>query len=250
MRKLLLGSAMTLAFAGTAAAADLPVYSKAPPWSWTGCYIGAHVGGGTMWSEWTQTTPANSSSSASPGIGVVGGGQVGCNYQIRQFVLGAEGEVWGSSIKTQNVGDFFNAFNNEISESQAKNTFDATIALRAGFALDRSLFYGKVGVDWGRFDLTSLNCFNCNGLPTTQSATVTVPGLLLGAGFEYAFLDNWSAKIEYDYIAFGTATVNSTGVGGGFPNSQANTNAQSKQIVKAGLNYMFNWGGGPLMTKY
>src|ERR1700674_4376282 len=59
MKKLLLGTAISLAMVGVAAAADLPPapppepapYVKAPPvWSWTGFYIGDDIGVG-----WAKT---------------------------------------------------------------------------------------------------------------------------------------------------------------------------------------------------
>jgi outer membrane immunogenic protein len=52
MKKLLLVGAATcwLGMPGLALAADMPIATKAPMlppiFSWTGCYLGAHVGGG------------------------------------------------------------------------------------------------------------------------------------------------------------------------------------------------------------
>ena len=79
-----------------AMAADIPVkyVPAAPPpiFSWTGCYIGVHVGAG-----WHVSDFAGGNVAAS-GVGAVGGGQAGCNLQWRQFVIGLEGEFWGSSL--------------------------------------------------------------------------------------------------------------------------------------------------------
>jgi hypothetical protein len=68
--------------------------------TWTGCYVGTHVGGG--WADETITAPA-----IVPGVsvtghtaGVLGGGQVGCNLQFaRNWVIGIEGEGSAADIK-------------------------------------------------------------------------------------------------------------------------------------------------------
>ena len=91
MKKLALGIiGLTAVVAAPAMAADMPVKYVTPPpiFSWTGCYIGVHVGAGWQKSDYT-------SNNADSGVGAVGGAQAGCNVQWRQFVVGIEGEVWG-----------------------------------------------------------------------------------------------------------------------------------------------------------
>lgn len=249
LKKLLLGSATALVAAAGAAAEP---YVPDPPYSWTGCYIGAEVGGGGLDSTWTDNFDG-------PGIGAIYGGQAGCNSQVRQFVIGIEGELWGSSINTLSVSNGSNPpYSTSESMGQVKNVVDGAIALRLGYALDRSLFYGKVGAALGRFNFAensstiSYPPFCCN-YGSSANTSATLPGLILGAGFEYAFLDNWTAKIEYNYIAFGTPTLNyqilNTCNSGAPPcpsytEPASITAAQSQQIVKVGLNYKFNsWGG-------
>jgi outer membrane immunogenic protein len=98
MRKFLLGTAMTLATAASAAAADLPVY-KAPAyvWSWSGLYLGAHVGG--AWADVTLRDNINPADGVNPGpfpftaSGVFGGGTAGLNIQRGSLVLGAETDL-------------------------------------------------------------------------------------------------------------------------------------------------------------
>jgi len=76
-----------------------------------------------------------------------------------------------------------------------------------------------------------------------------VPGVLLGTGFEYAFLDNWTAKLEYNYINFGhplttfTQTCSGLGIGPADCPPFGHTRRDTKQILKVGLNYKFGWGG-------
>ena len=66
-------------------------------------------------------------------------------------------------------------------------------------------------------------------------------GYTVGAGLEYMFAPNWSAKLEYQYYNFGSSTF-LTGpvdiVGTRFTDSE--------HTVKAGINYRFNWGNSAL----
>src|SRR5579871_5620392 len=105
MKKILLvTTCLALSSVGVMAAdMTMPMQTKAPAYapafSWTGCYVGAHVGGGTL------TAPdSNSEGSANAnGSGAVAGGQAGCNYQDGNWVFGIEGEGYWSGIKaTQN----------------------------------------------------------------------------------------------------------------------------------------------------
>ena len=136
-----------------AADAPRPVRSQlATLYDWTGFYAGGHVGGG-----WVDNGTG----------GFLGGGQVGFNYQMRQWVLGVEADLSGAS------GDL---------------NWTSTLAARFGWTTGPWLVYGKVGGAWANIDF-----------PTYEGAvSKTSSGLLLGVGAEYAFQNNWSAKIEYN----------------------------------------------------
>jgi outer membrane immunogenic protein len=71
-------------------------------------------------------------------------------------------------------------------------------------------------------------------------------GWVLGAGIEWGFAPNWSAKIEYEHIDLGNKTVqiNSTAAATSFVDSSSRID-----VVKAGVNYRFNWGG-PVVARY
>src|ERR1700675_4092325 len=68
-------------------------------------------------------------------------------------------------------------------------------------------------------------------------------GYTVGAGLEYMFAPSWSAKIEYQYYNFGSASF--TAPAGLVPVGSFTTDDHT---VKAGLNYRFNWGG-PVVAK-
>ena len=67
-----------------------------------------------------------------------------------------------------------------------------------------------------------------------------------GVGVEYAFLDNWSAKIEYNYLTFRSNNLNFTDTTQTFV---LNTSIQQQlHLVKVGLNY--RWGWAPVGIRY
>jgi outer membrane immunogenic protein len=70
----------------------------------------------------------------------------------------------------------------------------------------------------------------------TGSETTTKAGYALGAGVEYAFLSNWSAKIEYLYVHLADGNCN-VPCGSPVPPIDVKFNTS---LVRAGLNYKFS----------
>ena len=204
-----------------------PVY-KAPvtmAYDWTGCYIGAQAGGGVLGDSFAFNIN---------GGGGILGGQIGCNVQRGQLVFGLEGEAaWSGfaySFNSANAGG--------SSEITGRNRWSADLAGRAGVAVDRALVYGKVGVATGALavsETSSDGVFN-------QNASGTLTGVLFGAGLEYAFAPNWSAKLELDYVGYlGRSLSFSTVKRAPFDFTvSAETN-----IVKAGVNYRLGGSDRP-----
>ena len=250
-------------------AAPIPVFS------WTGCYVGAHVGGGSQHDSFTQdnnvftSSPFSSSGEGAgggntgTGTGAVAGGQVGCNYQDGNAVFGLEGEGYWSSLKTTtgwsqtfSDGDFDNF------TQTTKNKSDYTIAARVGIAFDRTLVYGKAGWAWGNFAFGSVfneGCPTCTTFTDSFAANKTLNGLLLGAGVEHAFTPNWTVKLEYNFLDFGSGDANFTECttgstppcSGAFGRSQFGTSEHVyKHIFKVGFNYLFNPWGAPVVARY
>ncbi|MCC6779978.1 MAG: porin family protein [Hyphomicrobiales bacterium] len=246
-----------LASASVASAADLAVRKAPPPpppvWSWTGFYIGGHVGG--TWG--TTEAELNSITIAAGGLGAIGigglalpiaqtqtngflaGAQAGYNWQIAPWaVIGVEGDIsWTDSKGTSPCIVVFSC--------RTEHDWVATAAARFGVTYDRALFYVKGGAAWAQTTYSSH--FNNGGLFSVSQSDTRV-GALFGTGIEYAFTPSWTAKVEYNYIDFGTDTYN-------FPFTIPNlvtvnfgTGINEKlHLVKAGLNYKF---GGPVMANY
>lgn len=218
-----------------AAAADLPVppapapaapaASVPPIYNWTGIYIGAHIGGGYSQSSWSDPITGLGNDDFSS-WGFLGGAQIGANAQFNRLVLGLEGDFSWTDIK--------NGGNDSIGEALNANVqWTSTVAGRVGAAFDRLLVYGKGGLALAE-DQSSLT--DLGGNTATNSFLRT--GWTAGAGLEYALDDNWSAKLEYDYLGFGSQSMNFT-----TPLESVSSSASlDVQEIKAGLNFRF--GGG------
>jgi outer membrane immunogenic protein len=257
MHKLLRATALTSLLLGTslaANAADLPpappmaprapvaYIPAAPMFSWTGFYIGGNVGGG--WSRGNVVDSVfgvnfNNGNSAS----FLGGGQIGGNYQIGSFVIGAEADFdWFANNNNSGNGTTVPAIPalgtpTAILRASANDRWETTLAARFGYALDHMLFYGKAGGGWvgaGNFAVTNVG----TGASVAVSNGNTNVGWLLGAGFEYAFAQNWTAKLEYDYLALNNASYNVTVPGLGVVDTFTN-GGRNVQTLTFGVNYLF-----------
>ena len=134
-------------------------------------------------SSWTD--PFTGAHNTFNKTGFIGGGQVGANWQINTLVLGIEGDFDWTGLK----GSGHDLVGNTINTN---TQWTSTVTGRAGVAFDRLLIYGKGGVAFAH-DNDSLNDI----FGSTASASATRTGWTAGAGLEYAFAPNWSAKIEY-----------------------------------------------------
>jgi outer membrane immunogenic protein len=231
-----------LAIAVVANAADMPVKAPPapvpPPFSWTGFYIGGNVGAG--WSDRTVTDTLFGLDITNQGNGarLIGGGQVGLNYQINNFVIGVEADFdWASNNDNNNSGVVIagNTF-----RVNSNDTWITTVAGRIGYAWDRVLFYGKGGGGWiGNSGFTVTNV--TTGASFTSSNGNTNSGWLAGGGIEWAFADNWSARIEYDFLGLNDRTLTvplAVPVIGGDVFTLHNRDVQ---MVTFGVNYRLNW---------
>jgi outer membrane immunogenic protein len=237
MKKLLLGTAALIAFAAPALAADLPArtYTKAPVYTppeavynWTGFYIGGNIGGAF----------AGSNSLEGSGGRFMGGVQGGADYQFStNWVIGVEAQYdWMTN--NNNAGVVFPAG----SVATANTDQLGSVTGRLGYTWGPTLLYAKGGYAWRGNDNVGVSVA---GLPAAFTTSGDhKDGYTVGAGLEYMFAPNWSAKVEYQYYNFGNTTFN-TGpadvIGTRFRNDE--------NTVKAGINYRFGWGG-PVAARY
>ena len=260
MRHIVFASSLaTAAIAATALvhAADLgPIITKAPPapiyYNWTGFYLGANLGG--SWGRESHQIFDGTANIFETAVtdhpdGVIGGGQIGYNWQFAPWfgwgtgtVLGIEADIQGSSQRST-VGEAFSdsrfgpvSFTGSVED---KLEWFGTVRGRAGIAFDRVLWYGTGGWAFGKskLDEGALTSSNAGGLiaGTTFNTSSSMQGWTVGGGIEWAFLDHWSAKLEYLYIDFGSRD-NIAIPGGPF----IITNGHFiDNVARAGVNYKF-----------
>ena len=233
-------------------AADLPVKAPpmvpvAPPFSWTGFYLGGNIGAAWGQRNVTDTVFGLPFTQTSNGR-FIGGGQVGFNYQVNNFVFGVEGDAdWVSHNSNNGVGVVVPGIVGPL-QVTSNNTWISTIAARFGIAVDHWLFYGKAGGGWvGNSNFTVTNTVTGASITGTNSRTAS--GFLVGGGVEYAVTNNWTIKAEYDYLGLGTRTC-IVPVGAPFLVGDTFTNrSRNVQEFKVGFNYLFNMGA-PVAARY
>ncbi len=189
--------------AGLAQAADLnrgyPQYAAPPPPSfiWSGPYVGVNLG--YQWGD-ISNNPTKPS-------GIAGGIQAGYNWQINNFVLGAEAD-----INLSGADDVFAPW-------KFSNPWFGTVRGRLGYAVNNFMVYGTGGLAYGGVEAQNF------GLSETR----TQVGWTVGAGAEVGLTQNWSVKLEYLYMSFAERNYSVTGVNNGLDTS----------LVRFGVNYRF-----------
>src|SRR5580658_120155 len=176
MKRILIAGALALATAAPAFAADLPpaapppprapvAYVPAPVFSWTGFYIGVNTGYAFGQSEWNSPIGTTGNFDVS---GPMAGLTLGGNYQIGQFVVGAETDIDWQNVRGSLVGGNCNL----------------------GPGAPASCAYANIRA-------------SINALPWSGNTEL---GWTAGAGVEVAMTDNWTAKIEYLFADFQAAS--------------------------------------------
>jgi outer membrane immunogenic protein len=165
---------------------DVPQY-----FSWTGFYLGGHAG---LVTGETTGDPglAGLLTTDYPLSGALYGGQIGYNWQTGSTVLGVEASFSGADISgTTNCVAVFTC--------KRDVNWLATVVGRAGIAMDRSLLYALAGVAWADVD-TNVSIV---GIPVLSGSDTHV-GWVAGFGFEHAFTNRVSTRIEYSHVDLGS----------------------------------------------
>jgi outer membrane immunogenic protein len=262
MKKALLAALISVAIPNVVLAADL--YTKAPPpagFDWSGLYIGGHIGGGWATNDFTNFGdgpagfggPGNATlvTQTTKSSGFLGGIQAGANYQIGRLVLGTEFDFSWSGINGTNTADYADFIGDPLHKSQtlsADTNWIGTATTRLGVVRGNWMLYSKAGVAWVNTNYTQNNTHFTNSFDIFDgTGSTTEVGWTVGTGLEWAFLNNWTAKLEYDFIDVGNnaTTINGTRDPGRFfqsPLSFTTNNLQTISEVKFGLNYKFDPG--------
>jgi outer membrane immunogenic protein len=202
--RIIVGAALSLVMGGAALAADLPVpnYYTVPgaltPFSWAGPYLGGNIGYEWGWVGNNATKPS----------GLAGGLQAGYNWQIGQFVAGAETDIQAAGAS------------DTVAPWQFSNPWFGTLRGRAGVGLGNVLVYGTAGLAYG--ELTADSAGNL-------SESHTGLGWTAGAGVEVGFAPRWSAKAEWLYLDLASHNYSLT----------ATSNGLTANLIRLGVNYHF-----------
>jgi outer membrane immunogenic protein len=253
-----------------ALAADMaPRYSKAPApameavYSWTGFYVGGNVGYG--WFDRNATLVDTGTvaffgpsiaAGALPNVygvnprGVVGGGQVGYNWQAGMWVFGVEADFQGADVKgSQTISTAgIPGFVPITATATEKLDWFGTARGRVGFAASTALFYVTGGLAYGHVNNTFATAAPAVGQSAFGSSSRTDVGYVVGAGVEWAFNANWSVKGEYLFMDLGNHSTTAFGVTGTPVGATLSLRDREQyNIVRVGLNY--KWGG-PVVARY
>lgn len=259
--------------ATNASAADLAArpYTKAPViaapiYNWTGFYIGGNVGYSWGRSRDTSTLTNGAGTVLFTSVdranmdGVIGGGQIGYNWQTQNWVWGLEADIQGSDQKgnrnficpigvctpTFGVLAVFPGPAVPVNLDQKLEWFGTVRGRVGGLVTPTVLLYATGGLAYGQVRTSETIGAAAFGF----SSRDTRVGYTVGAGIEGVIGGNWTAKLEYLWVDLGTTSgsylTTIPALGGGFLSSNYSSRI-TDNIVRVGLNYKF---GGPVVAKY
>jgi outer membrane immunogenic protein len=240
MKKILLAVvALTAVGAATPAlGADLgarPYYNKAPAYApiynWTGFYIGGHIGGAFSGSDNFNGLVLSDYSAR-----LLGGIQAGADWQFApNWVVGVEGQYsWLGN------GGLNAAFPGGLVYNNDQRGL-GSITGRIGYSWGPGLVYVKGGYAYS----DNRDTLTFAGVPVAFALDGNHrDGYTVGAGLEYMFAPNWSAKGEYQYYDFGSTRFLAPAALVPFGSFH-----HDEHTLKLGVNYRFNFGS-PVVARY
>jgi len=168
------------------------------------------------------------------------GGQIGYNWQFNSWLLGIEADGSWADIEGSGICNSTVFFLN----CSAKTDALFTVTGRVGFAADKALVYFKGGYAAAHDQFTISNvALPPLGTAFSSSLTDWRDGWTIGMGLEYMFMPAFSAKVEYDFMDFGTTRYNFPATTGILPATFTNWDDQQRlHVMKFGVSYHF--GGG------
>lgn len=231
---------VVLAAGVPARAAEMPL--KAPPllpvYDWSGFYAGVNIG--ADWGSSTVTpgsgVPFPAFEGTVPGVGIIitpaqiatlpattgnatsvlGGSQIGYNWQRGSIVYGLEGDIDGTGLRENSASPLtrttLSGTQTVTANFSANVDWSATVRGRLGYAVDRGLLYATGGLAVAGTSLnTTYSIVEPAGFgpfPGTASGSNVLVGWTAGVGGEWAFNKKWSAALEYRHSDLGTGNYN------------------------------------------
>ena len=238
------GACASVIALSAASAADLPsrkapVAPPPPAFSWTGWHggvVGGYAGGDANYNVnlYSALAAPGAAWKRNPSAGTSGftvGYEAGYSWQLsNNVVLGYESDFTYMSISPDGGRTYYGGVNSNL------NYFGSE-RLRIGYAMDRLLPYITGGFAYGYFDGVSYGSTNGAWISSGSSTNRWGGGWTVGAGLEYALMNNWSVKAEYLYSSLtapsGGSAVSLTG------NTIAVVNGGNYNVnmARVGVNY-------------
>ena len=222
------------------------------------------------------------------GLGPLGGFTLGYRFQNAgsPLVWGIEGQFAFADLQgshSNGASSVTEGFANSVTEGLTQSHIvhnglistkvkdSATIAGTFGVTSgpqDRTLWFVKGGAAWAKTSFSSADNISASVQPQGIGA-ITFEGVginsssftsgnsnrwgwMVGTGVEWGLWGNWSAKIEYDFLDFGSRDVRLSGTehislvnaccNFSTPISQTLHVKQQIHMLQVGLNYKFDWG--------
>jgi outer membrane immunogenic protein len=261
-----------------------------PAYNWSGFYLGGNVGYGfgrvnndsssSLVFPSVFGPPFDSgvtvpfaSSTRTPLDGIIGGGQIGFNAQFNRLVVGFEADFQGSDQKRNTSSSTAFGASNGLAfptttdvigtQTESLSTrldWFGTARGRIGYATSDMLWYGTAGLAYGHFNVsgtqtnvgTVSNFFTPSAFANTGSFSISQnrTGWSAGGGVEgAAWGPGWTWKVEYLHLDFGRLNYSFTTVGT-LPSTVTRSVRFTDDIIRVGLNYRLNWGGGGVVARY
>ncbi|MFO1124163.1 MAG: OmpW family outer membrane protein [Methylocystis sp.] len=282
-------AALLVAGAGAASAADLPRYKAPPPppppaFTWTGLYGGVNIG----YAFGASSSETGGLSYISPGAlavvpfgsawttgqnlqGVVGGGQLGYNYQFNPWlVIGFETDIQAADIGSHGnaavgIADAIGPHLQSVNSTKKVDWF-GTVRGRVGLTLPSMpnlMVYGTGGFAYGQVvnNVGFADNYTFAGAAFVGGGALghgyydnTKVGWAAGGGLEWSpsMFPAWSLKAEYLYVDLGNTRANSVPLNGGAPAlglpfglttpilSATQSSPTRFHTVRAGINWHFD----------
>lgn len=266
LRRFLAAAIVLPAMASAALAADSSSINEPPVFTWTGFYGGEAAGYSWMDGSAKRTAPdglfsmafdaassaftvANGASAKQP-HGIIGGGQIGFNYQIQSFVFGVEGDLsyTGLDAATNPAGLGTSCCAESLAfTSDVNSHWLSTMRGRFGTAIDRLLVYATGGLAVAQRNYNSGYAILSPDGPdfSIGSASRTAAGLAVGGGLEYALSKNWTLKGEYLYADLGPGRSFASNSSAIPVNPSYHQGDLDEAVVRAAINYKFDWLAAP-----
>ncbi|MCP4780295.1 MAG: porin family protein [Hyphomicrobium sp.] len=170
-------------------------FMPSPAPSWSGFYVGGHLGGSWADVNWAYETLSKESVS-NDSNGFIGGGHIGFQHQFNNFVMGLEASVSGADLS----GTMRSRLRPPNPIDSYKTEIDTIVMVAGRFGVTFNQFLPYVRVGYAGADVTTSGK---SSIPDSFSIADWKSGWVLGGGLETMLGKNFVAGVEYNYIDLG-----------------------------------------------